>query len=212
LRLSPRNWGWAIKTSSYTVLLDACVLYPAPLRDFLIELAAARLFRAKWTLRIHDEWIRNVLKQRPDLTRSQLERTRDLMNQAVLDCLVEDYEELIEGLQLPDPDDRHVLAAAIASASDAIVTFNLKDFPVGTLHKYNIELQHPDDFLHYQFGLNHAGVVIAAKNCRARLRNPPKTAADYLAILEAQGLQRLLQNSANMRTSSDHYTQAAPLT
>jgi hypothetical protein len=190
LQLSPRNWGWAIKTSSYTALLDACVLYPAPLRDFLIELAAARLFRAKWTLRIHDEWIRNVLKQRPDLTRSQLERTRDLMNQAVLDCLVEDYEELIEGLQLPDPDDRHVLAAAIASASDAIVTFNLKDFPVGTLHKYNIELQHPDDFLHYQFGLNHAGVVIAAKNCRARLRNPPKPAADYLAILEAQGLPK----------------------
>ncbi|MBD2750406.1 PIN domain-containing protein [Microvirga sp. BT688] len=179
-----------MKTSSYTVLLDACVLYPAPLRDFLIELAAARLFRAKWTLRIHDEWIRNVLKQRPDLTRSQLERTRDLMNQAVLDCLVEDYEELIEGLQLPDPDDRHVLAAAIASASDAIVTFNLKDFPVGTLHRYNIELQHPDDFLHYQFGLNHAGVVIGAKNCRARLRNPPKTAADYLAILESQGLPK----------------------
>ena len=65
------------------------------------------------------------------------------MNQAVLDCLVENYEELIEGLQLPDPDDRHVLAAAIASASDAIVTFNLKDFPVGTLHRYNIELQWP---------------------------------------------------------------------
>ena len=190
LQLSPRNWGWAIKTSSSTLLLDACVLYPAPLRVFLIELAAARLLRAKWTLRIHDERIRNVLKQRPDLTRSQLERTRDLMNQAVLDCLVEDYEELIEGLQLPDPDDRHVLAAAIASASDAIVTFNLKDFPVGTLHRYNIELQHPDDFLHYQFGLNHAGVVIAAKNCRARLRNPPKTAADYLAILEAQGLPK----------------------
>jgi hypothetical protein len=112
------------------------------------------------------------------------------MNQAVLDCLVEDYEELIEGFQLPDPGDRHVLAAAIASASDVIVTFNLKDFPVGTLHRYNIELQHPDDFLHYQFGLNHAGVVIAAKNCRARLRNPPKTAADYLAILEAQGLPK----------------------
>ena len=190
LPVRPRNWGWAIKTFGYTVLLDACVLYPAPLRDFLIELAAARLFRAKWTWRKQYEWVRNLLRQRPDLTRLQLERTRDLMNQAVLDCLVEDYEDLIEGLQLPDPDDRHVLAAAIASASDAIVTFNLKDFPVGTLHRYNIELQHPDDFLHYQFGLNHAGVVIAAKNCRARLRNPPKTAADYLAILEAQGLPK----------------------
>ncbi|MFC5483211.1 hypothetical protein [Microvirga aerilata] len=134
------------------------------------------------------------------------------MNQAVLDCLVEDYEELIEGLQLPDPDDRHVLAAAIASASDAIVTFNLKDFPVGTLHKYNIELQHPDDFLHYQFGLNHAGVVIAAKNCRARLEILQRLQRITSPFLRHKAYQRLLQNSANMRTSSDHYTQAAPLT
>lgn len=78
-----KTWGWAIRKSSYTVILDACALYPAPLRDFLMELAAGGLFRAKWTDQIHDEWIRNVLKNREDLTPEQLLRTKQLMNQAV---------------------------------------------------------------------------------------------------------------------------------
>lgn len=79
-----------IKPSSYTVLFDACVLYPAPLRDILVQLATTTLFRAKWTNEIHDEWIESVLKNRPDLSLPQLERTRNAMNRAVLDCLVTD--------------------------------------------------------------------------------------------------------------------------
>jgi hypothetical protein len=73
--------------ASYTVVYDACVLYPAPLRDFLIELAAGGLFRAKWTDEIHEEWIGNLLANRPDLDRGKLETTRNLMNRAVIDCL-----------------------------------------------------------------------------------------------------------------------------
>ena len=107
----PRSWGWAIKLSRYTVVYDACVLYPAPLRDFLLELAMTQLFRAKWTDEIHDEWIRNVLKNRPDLTPEQLARTRALMDAAVMDCLVDGYQALVPALALPDEDDRHVLAA-----------------------------------------------------------------------------------------------------
>lgn len=94
-------------------LLDACVLYPAPLRDLLMHLAVADLFHAAWTEEIHDEWIRSVLADRPNLSRRQLERTRDLMNVHVRDCLVTGYEHRIKALSLPDPDDRHVLAAAI---------------------------------------------------------------------------------------------------
>ena len=185
-----RNWGWGIKKSRYTVVLDACVLYPAPLRDFLMELAAAGLFRAKWSEHIHDEWIRNVLKDRDDLTAEQLGRTKDLMNAAAPDCMVEGYEDLVPSVTLPDMDDRHVLAAAIASSSDAIVTFNLKDFPKATVAKYNIEVLHPDDFIFHQFGLNNAGVIIAAQRCRARLRNPPKTSEEYLQTLERQSLPK----------------------
>lgn len=165
-------------------------MFPAPLRDLLVELAAAGLFRAKWTNEIHEEWISNVLKKRADLTRAALERTRDLMNGAVLDCLVEGYEDLVLGLQLPDPNDKHVLAAAIHCCADSIITFNLKDFPKDALDRYGIDALHPDEFINFQFGLEEPSVVIAAQRCRARLRKPPKSADEYLDTLERQGLPK----------------------
>ncbi|BCH28905.1 hypothetical protein MesoLjLc_08350 [Mesorhizobium sp. L-8-10] len=188
----PRKWGWAIRIAGYTVVLDACVLYPAPLRDFLLELAGSGMFRARWSDIIHDEWIRNLLKARPDLSRDRLMRTRRLMDDSVLGSLVEGFEELIPVLELPDPDDRHVLAAAIHSGSDAIVTVNLKDFPAEVAKRYELEILHPDDFLYQQFGLDPAAVVLAARNCRARLKSPPRSGGEYLATLEAQGLPLLV--------------------
>jgi predicted nucleic acid-binding protein len=124
--------------SNFIVIFDACVLYPAPLRDFLMHLALMDLFRAKWTQQIHEEWISNLLKNRKDLTREKLERTKALMNEAAQECLVENYETLIPGLKLPDPDDRHVLAAAIKGGAALIVTFNFEDFPNSTLKQYDI--------------------------------------------------------------------------
>lgn len=116
--------------SRFTVVLDACVLYPAPIRDLLMQLAVTDLFRAKWTDEIHDEWISNLLERRPELSSAQLERTKRLMNENVRDCLVVGYEQLITSIEgLPDPDDRHVVAAAYHCRADAIVTYNLKDFP-----------------------------------------------------------------------------------
>jgi hypothetical protein len=89
--------------AALTALYDACVLYPAPLRDLLMHLALTDLFRARWTEAIHDEWTRHVLANRPDLTPQQVGRTRALMNAHVRDCLVEGYEDLIPGLTLPTP-------------------------------------------------------------------------------------------------------------
>ena len=109
-----------------TAVYDANILYPAPLRDLFIRLAQAGLVRARWTETIHDEWIRNVLKDNPQLSAERLARTRTLMNEAVRDCLVTGYEDLIESLSLPDPDDRHVLAAAIRAGAEVIVTYNLE--------------------------------------------------------------------------------------
>lgn len=173
---------------AFVVLLDANVLYPAPLRDFLVTLATTGLYSAKWSDRIHDEWIRNLLKNRPDLEPNVLAHTREMMNQAVPDCLVTGYEPIIDGLVLPDPKDRHVLAAAIRCGAQIIVTHNLKDFPADILEQYGIEAIHPDEFLEYQFGLRPELVIEAAKTQRARLRNPPKTAEEFLERLAAQGL------------------------
>jgi hypothetical protein len=152
--------------------LDACVLYPAPLRDLLIELAAKGLYRAKWTNQIHEEWISALSRNRPDLQRSQLERTRDLMNTHIPDCLITDYEELIPGIKCPDENDRHVIAAAIKGPCAAIITFNLAHFPPAELEKYDLEAQHPDEFINHQFGLDRAGIITAVQNIRSRPKNP----------------------------------------
>lgn len=173
---------------NFAVVYDACVLYPAPLRDFLMHLALADLFRAKWTDTIHDEWIRSLLASRPDLNAAQLYRTRDLMNAHVRDCLVTGYEELVPSIQLPDESDRHVVAAAIVASASTIVTFNVRDFPASELSKYDIEAQHPDDFMNHQFGLSPPAVCGAARRHRASLKNPPKSTDEYLATLERQGL------------------------
>src|SRR5260370_12303703 len=130
-----------------TVILDACVLYSAPLRDLLLWLAVTGLYRPRWTETIHQEWMENLLKDRPDLARDRLERTKDLMNRAVPDCLIARHEGLIAFLSLPDPDDRHVLAAAIHGGAETIVTYNLTDFPATALAAHTIQTQHPDDFI-----------------------------------------------------------------
>jgi len=181
-----------LKVATFTALYDACVLYPAPLRDLLLELAITDLFRAKWSSHIHEEWIRAVLEDRPDLTAAQLRRTRDLMDLHARDCLVEDFEELIPSLTLPDPNDRHVLAAAIRGRADVIVTYNLTDFPDKELQKYGITSQHPDEFLLHLFNLAPSLVCSAARTHRARLKHPPKTTAQYLDTLERQSLTQFV--------------------
>jgi predicted nucleic acid-binding protein len=176
------------------VVYDACVLYPAPLRDLLMHLALTDLFHAKWSVTIHEEWIRNVLRNRPDLPREQLERTRRLMDSNIRDCLVEGYEGLIDTLLLPDPADRHVLAAAIVSKARFIITFNRKDFPATALSPHGIEAQHPDRFITKLIGFAPDDVCIAMKRHRQSLKHPPKSVDEYLALLARQGLSETVNH------------------
>ena len=174
--------------NQYTALFDANTLYPAALRDVLLTLAANDMFQAKWTADIQREWIGALLRNQPHLDRSLLERTRDLMNLATRDCLVTGYETMIPALTLPDPDDRHVLAAAIVGKCDVIVSQNKKDFPEEVLKPLGIELLHPDDFLSKHLALVPFPFCSAIKQVRARLKKPPYSADEYLAILARQGL------------------------
>jgi hypothetical protein len=179
-----------LNVSKITALYDACLLYSAPLRDLLMHLALTDLFYAKWTDAIHDEWIQNVRKDRPELPLAQLERTRQLMNVHVLDCLVTGYEGLIPSLVLPDADDRHVLAAAIHAGASSIVTFNLKDFPAETLRAHGVEAIHPDEFVVSLFQSEPLVVCAAVNRQRANLKNPPKSVAEFLDTLERHGLPK----------------------
>ena len=174
--------------ATFTAFLDANVLYSAMVRDLLMNLSNTDLFRLRWSRAVQDEWIGNLLRNRPDLKMEQLERTRELMDRHVPDALVTGYEGLIEGLQLPDPNDRHVLAAAIRGRADVIVTMNLKDFPVETLAPFGIEAQHPDEFVFHLLDLEPGVVCRAVDHHRQLLKKPPKTTEEYLSGLEAQGL------------------------
>jgi predicted nucleic acid-binding protein len=179
------------------VVLDACVLYPAGLRSLLMWLAVHDLIRPKWTEEIHKEWMRNVLKDRPDLTWSQLERTRHLMDEHGGDCLVTDYEQHIINLRLPDMDDRHVLAAGIESGADAVITWNLADFPDSAMKEHGIEVQTPDQLIGTLLDKRLEQVLATMRHHRTSLKNPPKNPEAYLETLALQGLNQCVARLRN---------------
>ena len=174
--------------AAFTALFDANVLYPSELRNFLMHLALSGLFRARWMAGIHEEWIAALLEKRPDLSREKLERTRTLMDKHTIDALVTGYEDLIPSLQLPDPNDRHVLAAALRGRADVIVTANLRDFPSSILAPLGIEAQHPDEFILHLLDLSPGLVTKAAQDHRQSLKRPAMDVDVYLTTLERQGL------------------------
>ena len=171
-------------------IIDADVLYSAALRDFLLWLADGQLFTPYWSNEIHEEWIRNLLKNRPELKRENLERTRRNMDSRFPKALVGGYESIIPTLKLPDQGDRHVLAAAIHAEAGSIITFNLKHFPKAALEPYGIEAMSPDKFVLRLIQEKANLVLIATKIHRANLTRPPKTVDEYLATLEKQKLTK----------------------
>jgi predicted nucleic acid-binding protein len=185
--------------ASFVAIYDACIFYPAQLRDLLIRVAMTDLFKARWTDQIHDEWIRRLLIDRPDIQRERLEATRTRINESVPDCLVRHYEPHIAFLSLPDPNDRHVLAAAIQAQAGVIVTLNLRDFPSSALEPYGMAAQHPDEFLAHLFDLNQATVCSAVRGMRLALQNPAKAVDEHLDNLLRCGLNRTVSLLADMR-------------
>lgn len=178
----------------YTALLDACVLYPMAMADALMSLATAGLFAAKWTTRIEAEWIRSLEENRPDL-QGRLDYRREQMREAVPDWEVDEQAWTIcaRGLELPDPDDVHILAAALAGHADCIVTANLKDFPAEVVAQLGIEVIHPDQFIVAQWDLDQLVAVAAFKRMRARWKKPQASAEDFAAAMERGGLPATAQ-------------------
>jgi len=155
-----------------------------------MRLAMHRLIYARWTDAIHDEWIESLLRDRPDLSRERLQRTRELMDLHAEDSLVTGYERKMQDLELPDLNDRHVLAAAIEAEAGIILTWNLRDFPEAVLASHGIHAVTPDDLLSGLVENNRAGIIAVLREARLSLKQPPLTAAEYLATLHTQGLTR----------------------
>jgi predicted nucleic acid-binding protein len=177
---------------------DACVLYPAALRDFLLRLAEVDVVQPRWSARILDECFRSILRERPDLSDAALARTRAAMGRAFPDASVTGHEPLIDSLALPDPDDRHVLAAAIHAGATVIVTFNLRDFPSETLSALGVRALHPDDFVLERIEAAPGLACIALQDQLASLSRPPVTRPELLSRLASQGLPRSAARLADL--------------
>jgi len=172
---------------AFVVVYDACALYGNTVRDVLIRIARARLVQAKWTNHILDELDRSLAARR-GIPQDRRQRLRYLMNAAIPDCLVDGYEPLIDGLKLPDPEDRHVLAAAIKCGAQVIVTSNVGDFPPEYLAGSDVEVRTPDDFVLDMIGISDRAVYACVQQIVDERTNPPQTFDEVLTQLERSGL------------------------
>ena len=180
------------------VVCDANVFYSIVTTDLILSLGVAELIRPRWTAQIHEEWMRNLRENRPDLDPAKIERRRQRMDAAIDDCLIAGYEALIPQLHLPDPDDRHVLAAAIHGGASGILTYNRRHFPRRVVAPYKISVQHPDDLLLPLVQQCSTEVRETLEEMRARTTRPPLSQAQLLEKLANQHLPKFV---AALRTT-----------
>jgi hypothetical protein len=174
------------------VVCDANVFYSIVTTDLILSLGVAELFRPRWTQQIHQEWMRNLLTNRPDLDPARIARRRQQMDAAIDDCLIEGYEYLMPELHLPDNNDCHVLAAAIHAQAQVILTYNHRHFPPQVLAPHGLTAQHPDEFLTAVAARSSEEVCDTIEEMRARKTRPSLSQVEILRILENQKLPQFV--------------------
>jgi hypothetical protein len=173
------------------VIFDACLLYPFHLRNIMVQVAVDRLVLAHWTDEIHDEWTRSLLADRPDLPIERLAVTRRLMETALPGARLDGYQDLIPRIDLPDPGDRHVVAAGVVAGASLILTWNQRDFPTGELKKHGLRVQDPDDFLADLHDMSPELIVASLANARRNLSRSHVSTLDFVGVLRRLKLIRL---------------------
>ena len=180
------------------VLCDANVLYKSLLRDLIMRLGMSGAIRPRWTERIHEEWMRNLQLRLPAVPQAAVERTRHLMDVTLPEALV--TITVTSGHALPDPDDQHVLDAALSAGAGVLMTFNLSDFPSPALPTH-LQAVHPDTFLGACLEQQQGRVLDALQALRANLKKPPFSVPDLLAALERAELP---QFASSLRAFEEH--------
>lgn len=180
-----------IHSVQFICVLDTNVIYPLEIRDLLFWLAYYDLYTPKWSEHIFDEWVR--VMRRKGVDDQEIFKRTNRANLAFPDALVTNYRGLIETLSLPDPNDRHVLAAAIKTNANVIVTENIKDFPESYLASFGLKAKRADDFLTDIIDLNPGQAIKAFREMVLYRRNPDLDVYEVLSILR----KRNLNNTAN---------------
>jgi PIN domain len=178
-------------------VFDACILYPFHLRNILVQAAVDRLVDARWTDEIHDEWIRNLTARAPAVPVERLQNTRRLMNDALPTAMISRYEQYVPEVNLPDPDDRHVVAAGIAAGASIILTWNLRHFPAKELKKFRLRRETPDAFLSGLYDKVPDLTISSLANARRNLTKSRVSASDFIDILSRHRLIELAKRAGN---------------
>ena len=187
----PKTSNSAMAFEPSVAVFDACTLYPFHLRNIIVQAAVDRLVEARWTDEIRDEWVRSLAADTPTIPIERLQTTRRLMNDALPGATISGYEDLVPTVSLPDPDDRHVVAAAIAAGASIILPWNLKDFPAEALKKYRLRRHTPDAFLSGLYYKVPDLVVGSLANARRNLNKSRVSASDFIEIINHQKLTQL---------------------
>jgi predicted nucleic acid-binding protein len=174
------------RADRFTAVLDANVIAGSLARNILLSLAEAGFYRPRWSSNILDEFERFFVRQYDD--KETAARQRANMESAFPEALVEDFETLIEALELPDPDDRHVMACAIQTKAAVIVTDNLKDFPNDVLDQHDLKAVGLDDFIADTLDLAGAEAIAALRRMRDRFERPEINADELILRIERLGL------------------------
>jgi predicted nucleic acid-binding protein len=177
-----------IHSVRFTCVLDTNVIYPIEIRDVLFWFAFYELFTPKWSKHVFDEWHQVMLNKHA--SEEEAQRRIEKAHLAFPDALVLNYEPLIAGLTLPDPKDCHVLAAAIKTNANVIVTNNLKDFPADYLAQFGLVAKSADDFISDIIDLNHDQAVQAFRRLVLNRRNPDLDEYQVLDQLRKNGLKQ----------------------
>lgn len=172
-------------------IFDACILYPFHLRNIVVQVAVDHLVEARWTDAIHEEWIRNVTASAPAIPRQRLEITRRLMSDALPMAPVRGYEQYLPAISLPDPNDCHVLAAAIVARASLILTWNFRHFPSNELEKFGVRAETPDAFLSDVYDQVPELTIGSLANARRNLTKTKVSSSDFINILANQKLTQL---------------------
>ncbi len=175
-----------IHSVKFTCVLDTNVIYPIEVRDLLLWFAHYELYTPKWSKDIFDEW-RKVMREK-GVQEAEIAKRIQRVNEAFPDALVANYEALIDNLDLPDPKDCHVLAAAIKTNANLIVTNNLKHFPADKLEAYSLSAKNADDFLTDIIDLNPETAIKAFRKLVLHRRNPDLDEFQVLDRLRKNGL------------------------
>lgn len=180
----------------FGAFLDACVLVPAVQVDTLLRLAEAEYFRPLWTATVLDEVGRALRRVHPDIDAELIEARLRAMRKTFPDADTTGWEPLMVALQLPDPNDRHVLAGALRARADVIVTNNLADFPESVLRPLGLSAVSADEFLLDQFDLDPTGVAGVIQRQAAATRNPALGVSAVLDALVRAGAARFADSVA----------------